>query len=495
MVSFGSELKALMAEPGFVRDVDPQALGAYLRFFYVPAPRAIFRGTRKVLPGCIVSVRDPRAPLPPDVSYWSAREAQRRGAADRFRGSDLDAIDSLDAHLREAVALRMAHADVPVGAFLSGGVDSSTVVALMQALSSRPIKTYTIAFGEADYDESAHAEAVARHLGTDHTALRLSANDGPAVVPSLAEIYDEPFADVSAIPTLLVSRLARRSVTVALSGDGGDEVFGGYNRYGWGEKLFHTLAPVPRPLRRLLGRGLTAVPAAGWDRAVAVAGPLAPRAWRLRLFGEKVHKVGALLPHDAPSPYYRSLVAAWGEPEHVAPGTACPPGVFEEVMSAAEPSRLLERMMLADLVTYLPDNNLAKVDRASMATSLEVRVPMLDHRLVEFSFSLPPELKVRGGTSKWILRQVLGRYVPQTLFDREKMGFDVPIGAWLRGPLREWAGDLLTGTSVTMGGVIDRAAVGAAWRAHLADRGNYGGALWAILMLRAWWERWQSPIA
>ena len=485
IVTFGSELKALIAGPEFERAVDPASLRAYLRYFYVPAPRAIFKDTRKVLPGTILTIRDTRAPLPDGIAFWSAIDEQRKAAAAPFTGSPEDAVDAVDAQLTEAVRMRMAHADVPVGAFLSGGIDSSTVVALMQRAASNPVKTYTIAFNEAEYDESSHAAVVAKHLGTAHTALRLSPAEAQAVVPMLPDMFDEPFADVSQIPTYLVSRLARSEVTVALSGDGGDEVFGGYNRYSWGEQLYHRFAPVPMMLRHALGAGLTALPPEQWEH-------LWPRRWRTRLLGEKVHKVGALLRQRGASDFYLSLVAAWADPETLVPGAPCPTGLFEQVMGASTPRSLSERMMLADLVTYLPDNNLAKVDRASMAVSLEVRVPILDHRVVELAFSLPPALKARPGSLKWVLRNVLYRYVPREIVEREKMGFDVPIGAWLRGPLKPWAEDLLSVSALAAAG-LNPTPIRSTWSAHLAGRGNHGTALWAVLMLQAWRAKWLSP--
>jgi asparagine synthase (glutamine-hydrolysing) len=490
IVAFASELKSLMALPEFPREIDAAALSSYLRFFYVPAPQSIFRGTRKVLPGSILTISDPSAPLPADVSYWSAREAQRRGEQDLFTGDDADVVDETERLLREATALRMGHSDVPVGAFLSGGIDSTAVVALMQSMATRPVKTYTIGFAEDEYDEARHAEPVAHHLGTDHTTLVLTPGESQAVVPSLAEMFDEPFADISQIPTYLVSRLARRDVTVALSGDGGDEVFGGYNRYVWGDRLYRGFAGVPRSARRLLGRGLRSVPPRRWDSAFAAVSGVLPERLRYRLAGEKLHKVGALMATDTAAEFYGSLVAAWREPEAVAGRYAHASGTFEAVMDADGPEHLIDRMMLTDLLTYLPDNNLAKVDRASMAVSLEVRVPILDHRVVEWALRLPLRAKIRNGETKWALRQVLSRYVPRAMVEREKMGFDVPIGTWLRGPLRPWAADLLESARLGDDGLLRATEVRRVWREHLAGRANHGRGLWVVLMLLAWRARW-----
>ena len=489
-VTFGSELKALMALPSFRREIDPAAVAAYLRFYYVPAPLSIFRSTRKLRPGCILTIRDPRAPLPAEEQFWSARDAYARAAQCPFDGSDEEAIEETTTLLRDAVAMRAAHADVPVGAFLSGGIDSSLVVALMQSRSMRRVKTYTIGFAEKEYDEADHAEAVARHLGTEHTSLRLGPGEAHSIVPMLPQMFDEPFADVSQIPTFLISRLARTEVSVALSGDGGDEVFGGYNRYVWGDRLYHALSPVPAGVRAIAGRGLTALSPQRWDRTYRAVSGLLPRGARYRLPGEKLHKIGALMLQHTPSDFYMSLVSGWRDPQSIV-GESAPEGTFEAVMRSSGPRSFIERMMLADLVTYLPDNNLAKVDRASMAVSLEVRVPLVDHRLVEWSFRLPRNIKVRDGQTKWILRQVLHSIVPRELVEREKMGFDVPIGAWLRGPLREWAESLLEPAKLDAGGMLRSAEIRRHWADHAAGRANHGTMLWTVLMLQAWRQHWK----
>lgn len=489
IVAFGSELKALMALPSFQRALDPAALSAYLRFYYVPAPLSIFQSTRKVGAGCILTIDDPGAPLPADQEYWSARDAYARAAASPFIGSDDEITEQTATLLRDAVAMRAAHADVPVGAFLSGGIDSSLVVALMQSQSMRRVKTYTIGFAEKEYDEAAHAEAVARHLGTEHTTLRLGPDEALSIVPTLPQMFDEPFADISQIPTFLVSRLARSEVTVALSGDGGDEVFGGYNRYVWGSRLYQALSPVPAGIRTLAGRGLTAVSPQRWDKRYRAVSGLLPASARFRLPGEKLHKIGALMTQRTASDFYLSLVSSWRDPQSIATESA-PDGAFEAVMRSNGPRSFVERMMLADLVTYLPDNNLAKVDRASMAVSLEVRVPLVDHRLVEWSFRLPRTAKIRGGETKWILRQVLHSMVPRALVEREKMGFDVPIGAWLRGPLREWADSLLQPALLDAGGVLRSGEIRRRWDDHVACRANHGTSLWTVLMLQAWRQHW-----
>jgi asparagine synthase (glutamine-hydrolysing) len=493
-LTFGSELKALAAGPRFDKTIDEDALGAYLRFFYVPAPLSIFRGTSKLPPGSILTISDVNAPHPAPKLYWSAKELAR-STDRRFDGTDADAVDAVEELLADAARLRMGHADVPVGAFLSGGIDSTAVVALMQRQASRPVRTFTIGFGESEWDEARHAQEVAAHLGTDHTMLRLDPDDALDVVPSLADMFDEPFADVSQIPTFLVSRLARSEVIVALSGDGGDEVFGGYNRYVWGSRLFGRLAGVPRPMRRALGNVLTSVRPAGWDATFNSVAPVLPRTMRYRLPGVKLHKMGALMHTDSASSFYGSLVSAWQNPAALMKSGAVRAAAFDELMDGTTPRDFAERMMLTDLLTYLPDNNLAKVDRASMAVSLEVRVPLLDHRIVELALRLPMRMKIRQGITKWVLRQVLYRHVPRQMVDREKMGFDVPIGPWLRGPLREWAGGLLDDACREDRGLLAPLEIRRAWREHQAGTTDHGHGLWVVLMLEAWRARWGAQLA
>jgi asparagine synthase (glutamine-hydrolysing) len=484
---FGSELKALHAFPGFAPRLDPGATAAMLRYGYVPAPATVYRGVFKLLPGSILSLPAPGAPVQPRA-YWSAREAVERGRSVPFSGSPEDAVEALDGLLRQAVGLRMI-ADVPLGAFLSGGIDSSTVVAMMQAQSARPVKTFSIGFHEKEYDEAGHAAAVAAHLGTDHTELYVSAAEALAVVPSLPEMFDEPFADPSQIPTYLVSRLARGQVTVSLSGDGGDELFGGYNRHLWARGLGTTMGRVPGPVRRGAARALRAVPAGTWDRAFELARPLLGGRLRAQTPGYKLHKLAQVLGEGTPEGLYRQIVSHWSDPASVVPGAT------ESLPALAAPgampalAALPERMMFMDLVTYLPDDVLTKVDRASMAVSLEARVPLLDHRVVEFAWRLPLDYKMRGGEGKWPLRRVLERYVPARLFDRPKAGFSVPLDSWLRGPLRDWADDLLSPSRLADSGILDPAPVLARWREHRSGARDWQYPLWNVLMFQAWYVR------
>jgi asparagine synthase (glutamine-hydrolysing) len=484
---FGSELKALAAHPDFRAEVDRDALALLMRHSYVPTPFSIYRGIRKLPPGTILTLRTAADEGGVPIPFWSAREVAESGAADPFAEGEVAAVDRLDALLREAVRLRMI-ADVPLGAFLSGGIDSSTVVALMQAQSDRPVKTFTIGFHEAEYNEAAHAAAVARHLGTEHTELYVTPDEARATIPQLPAIYDEPFSDPSQIPTYLVSALARRQVTVSLSGDGGDELFGGYNRYSWGAAIWRRIGRVPAPLRAIAARGLTAVSPVGWDRGLRHLGPLLPTSLRQRTPGDKLHKVAEVLAVGSPEELYRGLISHWKAPERLVRG-ACEPAtaITDRARWAALPS-FTQRMMYLDLITYLPDDILTKVDRASMAVSLEARVPLLDHRVVEFAARVPLGMKIRGGQGKWLLRQVLYRYVPESLIERPKMGFGVPIDTWLRGPLREWAEGLLDERRLREEGFFDPEPIRRAWAEHLSGARNWQYLLWDVLQFQAWLE-------
>jgi asparagine synthase (glutamine-hydrolysing) len=488
LITFGSELKTIVAGPSFDGSIDRAALASYLRYLYVAAPRTIYRGAIKVPAAHVLTISDPDLPLSAPEPYWSLEDAVRRGIERPFRGTDEEAVDELDALLGEATRCRL-EADVPLGALLSGGIDSSTVVALMQEASARPVKTYTIGFAEHDFDESAHAARVAAHLGTDHTQVMLTGADARALIPRLPDIYDEPLADPSQLPTLLVSQLARRDVTVALCGDGGDELFGGYNRYVYGTRMLPPVSRLPRFVRRPIGEGLGRVPAATWDRLARLTGAVAPRLGGRRV-GERVHKLARVMRAESVGDMYRSLLSAWPRSEEVVVS-----GGEEDAAAIVDEGRtddLLDRMMLADQTTYLPDDLLAKLDRASMAVSLEVRAPLLDHRVVEFSWRLPRALKLRGGVGKWVLRQVLHRRLPPEIVERPKMGFSVPIDDWLRGPLRSWGEDVLSADGLRRRGLLDPVPVTRAWRALQAGEQAAGPALWAVIMFESWRARWAA---
>jgi asparagine synthase (glutamine-hydrolysing) len=484
LVTFGSELKALIAGPSFDRTIDRAALASYLRYLYVPAPRSIFERAIKVPAAHLLTISDPRLPLAAPEPYWSLRDAAADGLSHPFGGSSEDAIDELDSQLADAVGRRMC-ADVPLGALLSGGIDSSTVVSFMQEASSRPVKTYTIGFAEEEFNEARHAARVAHHLGTDHTELMLTGDDACALVPRMPDIFDEPLADPSQLPTLLVSQLARREVTVALCGDGGDELFGGYNRYVYGTRVLSRLERVPPSIRRRVGAGIGRVSSSTWDRMAAVI-PRVPS----EHFGERVLKLGHVMNAESVGDMYRSLLSAWQHPEHVVVEEPVDVDQNEAILNGCEPADLLDRMMLADQLAYLPDDLLAKVDRASMAVSLEVRAPLLDHRLVEFSWRLPRALKLREGVGKWILRQVLYRRVPPALVERPKMGFSVPIDRWLRGPLKQWASELLAPSELARAGLLNSSAILEGWQGLQLGR-PAGAALWAVIVFQAWRARWQ----
>ena len=486
---FASELKALRQHPAWQGEVDRDALALYMRHNYVPAPWSIYRGIRKLLPGTLLRIPTGLRPaeLPDPEPYWSAAKAVEAGLRHPFEGTDEEAVEALDRLLRTTLGDKMI-SDVPLGAFLSGGYDSSLIVALMQELSDRPVKTFSIGFHEETYNEAQHAAAVARHLQTDHTELYVTPEEAMAVIPELPRLYDEPFADSSQIPTFLVSRLARKQVTVTLSGDGGDELFGGYNRYAQGLQILSWLHRLPRSTRLLLAGTLRALPPGAWDRLFTLASPLMPASMRIRLAGDKLQKLAKILGLEGEKALYRGLVSHWDAPEEVVPGSREHPTVLTDSRRQARLEDFTDYMMYTDLVSYLPDDILVKVDRASMGVSLEARVPLLDHRIVEFAWRLPRRLKVRDGQGKWILRQVLYRYVPREIMERPKMGFGVPIEHWLRGPLREWANTLLDERRLREEGWFNPAPIQRKWREHLSGRRNWAYHLWDVLMFQSWLE-------
>ncbi len=482
--AFASELKAFRAHPAWSPEVDRNAVALLMRYNYVPAPYSIYKGVQKLRPGHFLVLadgdREPRI-----ESYWSARDAAERGRAHAFEGSPDEAVTALETLLKQSIKGQMM-ADVPLGAFLSGGIDSSAVVALMQSMSTQPIRTFTIGFHQTEYNEAKQAKEVARHLGTDHTELYVSEREAMDVIPNLPEIYCEPFSDSSQIPTYLVSKLARQSVTVSLSGDGGDELFSGYTRYAFAEEFWKKLARVPHSLRRATA-GLATLPSpAIYDRLAGPLMTLMPEHRRYGRLGDKVHKAAGLLSMRTPEEVYLYLCSHWNKPADIVIGGRELPTMLTGLDRLPNLPGNVERMMYVDLMSYLPDDILAKVDRAAMAVSLETRVPMLDHRVVEFALSLPLAMLRAENKTKWPLRQLLYKHVPRALVERPKMGFGVPIDSWLRGALRDWAEDLLSETRLKADDFFDPAPIRLAWQEHLSGRRNNQYLLWDVLMFQAW---------
>jgi asparagine synthase (glutamine-hydrolysing) len=483
---FASELKALRAHPDFAANIDLRSVALYLQRNCVPAPYSIYGGIKKLLPATFLTVRAGCFDGEPQA-YWSLREVAERGVQDQFRGTEQEAVESLDALLRDAVKIRM-HADVPLGSFLSGGLDSSTVVALMQAQSSVAVRSFSIGLHESDYNEASDAIRVAKHLGTDHTELYITPRQAIDVVPCLPAMYDEPFADSSQIPTFLVSQLARNYVTVSISGDGGDEIFGGYNRHTWGGLLWKAIEPFPLPVRKLGAASLTALSPETWDGLFAMFQFILPKSWRQRVPGYKLHKLASVMGSADADELHDRFASHWASPQEVLHSTALPPSLNGENNHSPLLQSATEQMMYRDAVTYLPDDILVKVDRATMAVSLEGRIPLLDHRVAEFAWRLPLPMKVRGKEGKWILRQVLYRYVPRKLVDRPKFGFGIPLDSWLRGPLRDWAETLLDERRLQSEGFFDPLPIRSAWQQHLSGKRRWEFHLWDVLMFQAWLE-------
>ena len=476
---FASELKAIKCHPKFSRDIDRNALAAYMQFGNVPAPLSIYRGISKLTPGTLLTVTlDPAKDCVP-VPYWSMLEVARRGQLAPFQGTDAEALLELSSTLAAAVSTQQI-ADVPIGAFLSGGIDSTVIVALMQAQSNKKIHTFTIGFENVKYNEASHARAVARHLGTEHTELVVTEAHARDTIPFLSSLYCEPFADSSAIPTSLVSKLARRDVAVSLTGDGGDEAFGGYNRY------VSPTEKIPRFLRGGLARLLTSMPPNTWDRVFSFADPWLPNSLRVNSPGDKAHKLASVLRCESPSHAYERLISQWHEVDTIVLDQDYKSSIQSLWQQLSELETNALKMMVCDTLGYLPNDILHKVDRASMGASLETRAPFLDHRVVEFAWQLPQHMKIRNGQSKWLLRQLLHQHVPRDLVDRPKAGFGIPLGDWLRGPLRDWAEDLLCESQLIQEGFLDPRRVRQRWSEHLSGKRNWQESIWAVLMFQAW---------
>lgn len=478
---FGSELKALRAHPAFEGQIARDSLVEVLRHGAVGEDRSIYAGIAKVRPGEIVTL-SMAAPEPQRALYWDG--AAVAAANKPPRRSDEETIDALETLLLDAVGQQMM-SDVPLGAFLSGGIDSSIVVALMQHISDKPVHTFSIGFHEARYNEAGFAKAVAEHLGTHHTELYVSDQELRDVIPRLPQIYDEPFSDSSQIPTYLVAELARRDVTVSLSGDGGDELFCGYGRYAHAVKLGRALDRLPAPLRHAGAAAIRALPAGALTRALS---PVIATPQGKEPIGQRLHRLANYARQDDLEALHRAMVSVWRFPEMAVPGATHPPSLLADHLPSRGGLGDLERMMQLDMLTYMVDDILTKVDRATMAVALESRAPLLDHRVAEFAWGLPEDMKMRGDTPKWILRQVLFRHVPKHLIERPKMGFEVPIGLWLRGGLKDWADALLDPARLTREGYFAPDVITRMWQEHLSERFNWGGQLWSVLMVQAWLE-------
>ena len=488
---FASELKAIKAHPDFTAIIDRDALTLMLRHCYIPAPYSIYQGVQKLLPGHFVEI-----PFGGEVAvskavdsrpYWSLNTVVEEGIKNPFIGSPEDAVSTLEIQLQHSIADQML-SDVPIGAFLSGGVDSSAIVSLMQAQSKRPVRTFTLGFSESGYNEAEHAKAVSQHLGTDHTELYVQADDALAVIPRLASIYCEPFADSSQIPMFLVAQLAKQHVTVALSGDAGDELFGGYNRYTATKKIWEPLQSVPHCLRHLAAGGLQALSPNTWDKLFQIAKPVLPRRLQISMPSEKIRKLSEILTLSNGEAFYRQLTSYWTDPASVVINGEEPITSLTDISAWPKTDSLEHAMMAMDAKTYMADDILVKVDRAAMANSLETRTPMLDHRLVELAWRMPLKYKIHNGQGKWLLRQVLYKYVPKELIERPKAGFAIPLDSWLRGPLRDWAESLLDEKRLIKEGYFHPRPIREMWQEHLMGKNNWHYHLWNILMFQAWLE-------
>lgn len=487
---FGSELKGLKAHPAFKTDINRDAITLLLRHNCIPAPYSIYQGIEKLRPGYWLQLplaEPEKAKMIRAQAYWRFNDIVEAGVANPFSGTPEQAVDALESALMGSIGEQML-SDVPLGAFLSGGIDSSTIVALMQTQSSRPVKTFTIGFDDAGYNEATHAKAVAKHIGTEHTELYMQPEDALSVIPKLSSMYCEPFSDSSQIPTFLVSQLARKHVTVALSGDGGDELFGGYNRYLMAQQVWSKSRKLPKPMRQLAAAGLTSLAPKNWDALFKTLGPILPEKLRLRTPGDKAHKLAGVLNVDSEQAFYHKLTSHWHNPAELVIGAQEPQTLITDPSCWPQTDSFEHAMMAMDAQTYMADDILVKVDRAAMANSLETRVPMLDHRIAELAWRMPLDYKIRNGEGKWLLKQVLFRHVPRALIERPKMGFGIPLHDWLRGSLRDWAEALLDENLLQQQGYFKPTPIRMMWKEHLSGARNHQHHLWDILMFQAWLE-------
>ena len=480
---FGSELKSFKPHPAFKGEINREAISLFFRHNYIPCPHSIYKGISKLKPGNLLIVSSTNR-TPKIIPYWSSTKIIVDGLKNQFNGTPEDAVTELETLILKSVSQQMI-SDVPLGAFLSGGIDSSVIVAAMQEQSSKPIKTFTIGFNEGGFNEAIYAKSVAEHLGTDHTELYVTHNDALNVIPNLPLLYCEPFSDSSQIPTYMVSQLAKKNVTVSLSGDGGDELFCGYNRYQMTNDLWKKICKFHPKIRDFFAKSITMVSPKDWDNISSYI----PRLRKYNNFGDKLHKGAGVLGSQSISELYLGLVSHSRNPSELVINGAEPETLLTQNPSYLDQLNEVERMMALDLITYLPDDILVKVDRASMGVSLESRVPFLDHRIIEFSWRLPMSLKMNYGQSKWVLRQMLYKYVPKNLIERPKMGFGVPIDIWLRGPLRDWAEELLDEDRLFKEGYLNPKPIRKLWDDHMNGHRNMQYSLWNILMFQAWLEQ------
>ena len=496
---FGSELNALRSYEYFNNEVDRNSLSLYMQYMYVPSPYSIFKDVYKLDPGCILEIDDSGKVQPPEqitssvfnakgisIKQWYSLSKIAKNSQNNLIEDENEAIELLEKTLLESVQSQLI-SDVPLGAFLSGGIDSSVIVSLMQKVSKNPVKTFTIGFEESAFNEAIYAKDVAKHLGTDHHELYITASDAIEVIPSLPTLYDEPFADSSQIPTYLVSQLARQSVTVSLSGDAGDELFGGYNRYLWGSRVWNKVKWIPPNLRSIVGGVIQKLPVSEWDKL----GHSLPNKYRVSSMGDKAHRMAHRLKtvKNLDDMYHSLVTEGYREESLVVNDGLVLETKLDNYNIISSISESEQRMMLWDSLTYLPDDILTKVDRAAMGVSLETRIPFLDHRVAELAWRLPLEMKIKNGEGKWPVRQVLYKYVPRELIERPKAGFAVPVGQWIRGPLREWASDLLDETRIQREGYFNPKLVKELWEQHLSGRHDWTPRLWAILMFQAWLDK------
>jgi asparagine synthase (glutamine-hydrolysing) len=483
---FASELSALKGHPAFNADISRDAIHTFMRYNNVGGSQSIYEGINKLPAGFMLTLKI-GSRLPVLESYWSALDESINGRQSLFCGDSTEAIDSLEGVLSNSIKYQMV-SDVPLGAFLSGGVDSSLIVALMQQHSAKPIQTFSVGFKEHSYNEAEQASAVALHLGANHQDIYVTSQDALNLIPELPTIYSEPFADSSQIPTFLLSKLARQHVTVALSGDGGDELFGGYNRYQFTNKHWHWMCRTPLWLRHRVASILMLPSLESWDLIITILKPFFPSIRRLAHPADMIYKGAKVMASVTATDLYISLVSHWQNTSELVIGGHDLPLLSEATLARLSTLSYVDQIMILDMLTYMSDDILTKVDRASMATSLEVRIPFLDHRVVEFASRLPATYTCRDAQSTWILRQVLSRYVPKQLIGKPKMGFGLPIGQWLRGPLREWAEGLLNEKRLQQDGYLNSALIREAWQQHISGRFDLGAKLWTVLLFQAWLE-------